>query len=71
MYIRKSLEINSEYTAAQENLDNICCHLVERWHFRMLNDATRNAAYLTAIQRAAKLGFTAILDLGAGTGLLR
>lgn len=70
MYIRKSLEINPEYTAARENLDNICCHLVERWHFRMLNDVNRNTAFLSALQKAAKLGFTSVLDMGAGTGIL-
>lgn len=71
MYIRKSLEINPDYTAARENLDNICCHLVERWHFRMLNDVNRNTAFLSALQKAAKLGYTSVLDMGAGTGILR
>lgn len=71
MYIRKSLEINPDYTAARENLDNICCHLVERWHFRMLNDVNRNTAFLSALQKAAKLGYNSVLDMGAGTGILR
>ncbi|XP_062610319.1 protein arginine N-methyltransferase 9-like [Saccostrea cucullata] len=69
-YVRKSLEINPNYSAARENLDNICCHLVERWHFRMLNDVRRNIAYQTAIQRVSKLGHTSVLDMGAGTGIL-
>jgi type II protein arginine methyltransferase len=70
-YLRKSLEINPDYTAARDNLDNICSHLVERWHFRMLNDVKRNTAYQSAIHKMAKLGYRSILDMGAGTGLLR
>jgi len=60
--------------------------VVERWHFRMLNDAARNRAYAAAIARAVaearrrkavagKAGGPAdqavtVLDIGAGTGIL-
>lgn len=45
--------------------------LVERWHFRMLNDNGRNSAYRQAIQKAIKQGsIKRILDIGTGTGLL-
>ncbi|XP_074651053.1 protein arginine N-methyltransferase 9-like [Tubulanus polymorphus] len=67
---RKALRIDPEYLGARENLENICGHLVERWHFRMLNDRKRNEAYQNAIERAVKKGYTSILDIGSGTGLL-
>jgi len=41
---------------------------VERWHFPMVNDERRNAAYDTAI-RDATVGLR-VIDIGGGTGLL-
>lgn len=45
--------------------------LVDRWHLPMLNDASRNAAFKSAITRAVKDGYHTVLDIGSGTGLLR
>ncbi len=42
---------------------------VPRWHFNMLRDAARNAAFDAAIRRAVTPG-THVLDIGAGSGLL-
>jgi type II protein arginine methyltransferase len=56
LYIRRSIQINPDYSAARQNLENVCSHLVERWHFRMLNDVRRNCAYKIAIRRAAQRG---------------
>ena len=70
-YIRKSLMINPGYLAARDNLENICSHLVERWHFPMLNDRRRNLAYQYAIDKAIKCGYNTVLDIGTGTGILR
>ncbi|XP_060082618.1 protein arginine N-methyltransferase 9-like [Ylistrum balloti] len=70
LYIRKSLHLNPEYLAARENLENICSHLVERWHFRMLNDVRRNCAYRSAIQTAVQSGYHTVLDIGTGSGIL-
>ena len=39
------------------------------WHFAMLNDAGRNAAYDQAIRRAVTPG-SIVLDIGTGSGLL-
>ncbi|KAK3100629.1 hypothetical protein FSP39_022782 [Pinctada imbricata] len=69
-YIRKALQINPNDIAAQENLENLCSHLVERWHFRMLNDVARNIAYTQAIERAVQRGHNSVLDIGTGTGIL-
>ena len=37
----------------------------------MLNDYKRNKAYKDAIRRAVHKGYTSVLDIGAGTGILR
>ena len=70
-YFRRALQIQPDFLSARENLDNICGHLVERWHFRMLNDTHRNQAYHQAIMEAVRDGHQTVLDIGAGTGLLR
>ncbi|WAR00082.1 ANM9-like protein [Mya arenaria] len=69
-YIRKSLLISPDYLAARDNLENICSHLVERWHFAMLNDRKRNKSYRFAIHKAIKSGYNSVLDIGTGTGIL-
>jgi type II protein arginine methyltransferase len=65
------IQINPDYSAARQNLENVCSHLVERWHFRMLNDVRRNCAYKIAIRRAAQRGHRSMIDIGCGTGILR
>lgn len=42
---------------------------VPMWHFHMMRDETRNAAYEAAIARAVRPGMR-VLDVGAGSGLL-
>ena len=68
---RKAIKLNPDYLGAKENLENTCSHLVERWHFGMLNDLKRNQAYRAAIHRAVARGHQCVLDIGSGTGLLR
>lgn len=49
---------------------------IPRWHFDMVLDAHRNAAYQSAITRAIQLKRAAgdesiyVLDMGAGSGIL-
>jgi type II protein arginine methyltransferase len=43
--------------------------LVPRWHFEMLNDAERTAAFESAIAQAVRPG-DLVLDIGTGAGLL-
>ena len=69
---RKVLKLNPFYVSAQESLDNVCGHLVERWHYRMLNDTLRNQQYSNAIHRAIVYGgHRSVLDIGTGTAILR
>lgn len=42
---------------------------VHAWHFSIVRDAARNAAYRAAIERAIRSG-DRVLEIGAGTGLL-
>ena len=51
-----------------ERLNNL---MVDKWHFRMLNDKKRNSAYALALQHAFERGHRSVLDIGSGTGLLR
>ena len=49
---RRALLLNPNCTQAKESLDSVANVLVERWHFRMLNDKKRNEAYKMAIFKA-------------------
>ncbi|XP_072040981.1 protein arginine N-methyltransferase 9-like isoform X2 [Amphiura filiformis] len=69
-YIRKALDINPDNPGAKDSLQSIANSVVERWHFRMLNDVTRNTCYLSAVQKAVGMGHDTVLDIGSGTGLL-
>lgn len=70
VYFRRALVIDPSLSGAQENLDSVANLLVERWHFRMINDQCRNQAYKNAIDRAVKEGCDQVLDIGSGTGIL-
>lgn len=46
--------------------------MLDRWHFLMINDVQRNSSYFKAIIDVIhKLNNPIVLDIGAGTGLLR
>lgn len=70
-YFHRALDINDNYLLAYRNLQNLCNSLMEQWHFRMLNDSYRNEAYREAIIKKVRQGFSSVLDIGTGTGLLR
>lgn len=67
---RRALQVNPMNLRAKENLENLKNLLVERWHFRMLNDKQRNTAYKQAVCRAISQGHNTVLDIGSGTGIL-
>ena len=67
---RRALHVNPTSIRAKENLENVANLLVERWHFRMLNDKKRNSAYKRAISKAIGQGHDIVLDIGSGTGIL-
>jgi type II protein arginine methyltransferase len=50
-------------------LHKLTADRVPSWHFPMMNDAARNAAYDQAIRRAVRPGMH-VLDIGTGAGLL-
>ena len=65
------IQQNPFYYCAIECLDTIKNIIVDRWHFRMLNDDVRNLYYKTAIENAVKnRPNCTVLDIGGGTGIL-
>ena len=67
---RRALHVDPGNVRAKENLENVANLLVERWHFRMLNDKKRNTSYKQAISKAIAKGYDIVLDVGSGTGIL-
>lgn len=70
-YFKKAWNINNNYLPAYLNIQATNSLLVERWHFRMLNDSTRNKSYNDAIIKKVQGGCKSVLDIGSGTGILR
>ena len=65
---RRALEIDPGYVQARDNLDMACVKTAPAWHFPMVADGPRNAAYDQALRRAAP--GRRVLDIGSGSGLL-
>lgn len=66
---KKALEINPDYVEAQLNLSNAKTRAIPAWHISMMNDQSRNNAYLDAINLAiGKNDF--VFEIGTGSGLL-
>jgi type II protein arginine methyltransferase len=70
-FFERALKSNKDFLPAVHNLENLASALVERWHFRMLNDANRNESYREAILKKVRQGYTSVLDIGTGTSLFR
>lgn len=64
-----ALKLKPGYEKAIRNLRVIYQDQVPLWHFPMMNDATRNAAFDGAIRACVKPD-TLVLDIGTGSGLL-
>jgi SAM-dependent methyltransferase len=65
---RQAVRLKPELLDAADNLGAAYRDLVPGWHFAMMADAKRNAAYEAALRRAAP--GKRVLDIGAGAGLL-
>ncbi len=64
-----ALCLDSTNQQAQLGLNRAHCQIVPRWHFEMLNDEQRNAAFQRALTNLITPE-TVVLDIGSGTGLL-
>ena len=66
---RATVELDPDNIVAQAGLAQIYQRRVPRWHFTMLNDHARNAAYSEVIAQIVRPG-DIVLDIGSGSGLL-
>lgn len=65
----RAIEVDPENAITRRNLQLLNSRLVDRWHFGMVNDTTRNRHFDMALKRAVTPN-SVVLDIGAGTGLL-
>lgn len=69
-YLQRALESDPNFLPAERNVQNAYSMAVDRWHFSMLNDQSRNQAFEQAIKKRILLGYDTVLDIGTGTGIL-
>ncbi|HEX7966993.1 MAG TPA: tetratricopeptide repeat protein [Stellaceae bacterium] len=67
--LRRGVALDAENMAARAALGKLLRARVPQWHFLMLGDEARNAAYDAAIRKAVEPG-ALVLDIGTGSGLL-
>jgi SAM-dependent methyltransferase len=65
----KALRSAPDDAAVRSLVSGILSQGVPRWHFNLVRDAARNAAYEAALGRAVT-GQTRVLEIGAGSGIL-
>src|SRR5579863_9081030 len=65
---RRAIDLRPDYPQAKANLRSAYHDVVPAWHFAMMDDAKRNAAFEAAIRRAVR--GKRVLDVGTGAGLL-
>jgi tetratricopeptide (TPR) repeat protein len=64
-----ALALQPDHIGALRNLRRLSAAMIPGWHFQMLADTARNAAFDAAIRRAVRPG-DHVLDIGTGSGLL-
>lgn len=69
-YLKIAYGHDENFLATQKHMLIVNLMQIPRWHFKMLNDNVRNAAYKKAINRALKRNIDSIIDIGSGCGLL-
>lgn len=69
--LEAAVRISPVSPRARESLHGVLNYLLERWHFRMLNDLERNGHFQAALKRAIDAGHRTVLDIGSGSGILR
>ena len=65
----RALAIDPDFMHAREAKDLLYKDMIPAWHFSMMNDGLRNAAYDRAIRNAVKPD-SLVLEIGTGSGLL-
>jgi len=65
---QKVIDLDPDQAQAKANLRSAYRDVVPAWHFAMMDDRERNAAYDAAIRRAVP--GKRVLDIGTGAGLL-
>jgi tetratricopeptide (TPR) repeat protein len=65
---RRALQIDPAFVEARDNLLLVCARVAPQWHFPMMADGLRNAAYAKALAKVAAR--QRVLDIGSGSGLL-
>ena len=68
-HFREALALHPDDPKLQRNLRGALQQQLPAWHWPMLADEDRNAAYRAAIERAVDPG-SVVLDIGTGSGLL-
>lgn len=68
-FFQKALRNDPTDAEVENDLNRAKSLLVERWHYRMLNDVKRNSSYRDAIFQIVQKD-DQVLDVGCGTGLL-
>jgi len=68
-FYQKALSVQSGSIKSLMHLDAVKAKAVPAWHLPMMNDLTRNNAYLKALESAIG-GGELVLDIGTGSGLL-
>lgn len=69
-YLQLAFDLKPDSLPPEKNLQAVKLNLLERWHFRMLNDFHRNKAYNDAIAFVDCPPGTNLLDIGSGSGIL-
>ena len=55
----------------EEDIEQAVNRCIPRWHFRMINDISRNRGFYHAVKKALDDGYSNVVDIGAGSGILR
>ncbi|CAG0920035.1 unnamed protein product [Notodromas monacha] len=67
------LQLHPQHEQALDTWRSLCCRVIPRWHFFMVNDSLRNNAYESALKELISAYANepvSLLDIGSGSGIL-